>query len=171
MTSDDRMTWALVGEILDALERHGYHRYDHQHTAQAVGAIADLAGLYDGTRDPTPAAYPLSESPHAEPGPSDPDADDAVILTGAEASTVFAALTTAADHHRDRAEMCADCADQTCPTCQSRLRDARAYDQMATQILHTAQAAQAASTHQPEPSGPSGPPHQPHPIADKEAGQ
>ena len=51
MTSDDRLTSGLIGEVLDVLERHGYHRYDNRHTAQAVGAIADLADLYDGTRD------------------------------------------------------------------------------------------------------------------------
>ena len=34
------------------------------------------------------------------------------------------ALDIAADYKRDRAAACADCADQTCVTCQSRLRDA-----------------------------------------------
>ena len=83
MTSDDRMTWGLIGEVLDVLERHGYHQYDNRHTAQAVGAIADLADLYDGARDPSYSTY-LHQPPlatHAEPGPYVAHADDAVILT------------------------------------------------------------------------------------------
>ena len=55
-------------------------------------------------------------------------------------------------------------------TCQSRLRDAGAYDQMATQMLHTAKVARTASSAQPEPGSPP-PPRQPCPAADREAGQ
>ncbi len=173
MTTDDRMTWGLIGEVLDVLERHGYHRYDNRHTAQAVGAIFDLAGVYDGTRGSSYGTYLYQSppAPHAEPGPSAPEADDAVILTDAEVSTVAAALDIAADYKRDRAAACADCPDQTCLTCQSRLRDAQAYDQMAAQMLQTAQAARTASSAQAEPGGPPVPPRQPHPAADKEAGQ
>ena len=169
MTSDDRMTWGLVGEVLDVLERHGYHRYDNRHTAQAIGAIADLAGLYEGTRDPS---YPYQSPPasHAEPGPPASEADDAVILTDAEVSTVATALDIAADSQRDRAATCADCADQTCLTCQSRLRDAQAYDRMAAQMLQTAEASRAASSYQPQPGTPE-PPRQPCPAADIEAGR
>ena len=173
MTSDDRMTWGLIGEVFDVLERHGYHRHDNRHTAQAVGAIADLAGVYDGTRDSSYGTY-LHHAPpaqHAEPELSSRDTDDAVILTDAEVSTVFAALDIAADYKRDRAEICADCADQSCPTCQSRLQDAQAYDRIAAQLLQTAEAARTASSYQYEPSGPPAPPGQLHPAADKEAGQ
>ena len=35
MTSDDRMTWTSSIEVLDVLERHGYHQSDNQHTGQA----------------------------------------------------------------------------------------------------------------------------------------
>jgi hypothetical protein len=51
MTSDDRMTWGLIRDMFDVLERHGYRRHDKQHTAQAIGVIFDLASLYEGTRD------------------------------------------------------------------------------------------------------------------------
>jgi hypothetical protein len=93
-----------------------------------------------------------------------------VILTDAEVSTVVAALDIAANHKRDRAAACADCADQSCLTCQSRLRDAGAYDQIATQMLHTAQVTWAATSAQPERDG-LVPPCQPQLAADREAGQ
>jgi hypothetical protein len=62
MTSDDRLTSGLILDVLDVLERHGYHPYDNQHTGQAIGAILDLAYVYDGTRD-------VSYLNHASPGP------------------------------------------------------------------------------------------------------
>ena len=170
MTGDDRLTWGFVREVFDVLERHGYHRYDDRHTRQAVGAIADLAQVYDGTRDAAYGRDALSAS-RAEPGASDPGADDAVILTDAEVSTVAAALDLAADYKRDRAAACADCADQSCMSCQSRLRDARAYDQIAAQMWQTAEVSRAANAAQPEPAGPPAPPFQPLLVADKEAGQ
>jgi hypothetical protein len=169
MTSDDRLTTGLILDILDVLERHGYQRYDNRHTGQAIGAILDLAYVYDGTRDVSYGYYPLSASP-ARPGPSNPEADDAVILTDAEVSTVVAALDIAAGYKRERAAACADCADQSCLICQSRLRDAGAYDHMATQMLHTATVARTANSVQPEPDAPP-PPRQLHPAADREAGQ
>jgi hypothetical protein len=173
MTSDDRMTWGLIGEVLDVLERHGYHQYDNRHTAQAVGAIADLAGVYDGTRDSSYGTYLYQSpsAPYAELGPSGPEADDAVILTDAEVSAVTGALNIAAGYTRDRAADCADCAGQTCLTCQSRLRDSQAYNQMAAQMLQTAAASRTASSAQPERDSPPASPRQPHPAADKEAGQ
>jgi hypothetical protein len=173
MTIDDRVTWGLIGEVLDVLERHGYHRYDNRHTAQAVGAIADLADLYQGTRDLSYDTYLYQPppAPDAGPGPTAPEADEAVIVTDAEASTIAAALDIAAGHHRDRAAACAGCPDRTCPTCQSQLRDAQAYSQMAAQMRQTAQAARTAGSAQPEPGGPPVSPRHPHPAADKEAGQ
>jgi len=93
---------------------------------------------------------------------------DAITLTGADVSTVAAALDIAADYKRDRAEMCADCTDQSCPTCQSRHRDAQAYDHLAAQILQTAEV-RAASRGQPEPGNPSRSPGQTDPGL--EAGQ
>ena len=92
----------------------------------------------------------------AYPGPS---RDDAVTLTRADASTVFAAAGIAADDKRYRVEMCPDCADQSCPDCQTHLRDIEAFDQMADRML---QAAQAARCHAPASpgriAGPSPPP-------------
>ena len=48
---------------------------------------------------------------------------------------MFAALDIAADDKRYRVEMCPDCPDQSCPDCQTHLRDARAFDQMADHML------------------------------------
>ena len=41
MTSDDRMTWGMIHEVLSALERHGYHQYDDQHTGRVFPVIQD----------------------------------------------------------------------------------------------------------------------------------
>jgi hypothetical protein len=60
--------------------------------------------------------------------------------------------------------MCADCPDQSCFTCALRLREARAYDQLAAQLLHREQTARTARI-QPGLPAPPGLP------ADKEAGQ
>jgi hypothetical protein len=85
---------------------------------------------------------------------------------------VVAALDIAADYKRDRAAACADCADQTCLTCQSRLRDAQAYDRMADQLLQTAEAVRIANSCQLEPDGPPASPDQRHRCAaEREAGQ
>ena len=81
---------------------------------------------------------------------------------------MLAALDIAADYKRDRAEMCTDCPDQSCPACQSRLHDAQAYDQMADQMLQAAETALAAHRSQTEPAAP---PRQSTLAADKEAGQ
>jgi hypothetical protein len=74
----------------------------------------------------------------AYPGPS---RDDAVTLTRDDASTVFAAAGIAADDKRYRVEMCPDCADRSCPDCQTHLRDIEAFDQMAGRMLQAAKAA------------------------------
>ena len=79
------------------------------------------------------------------------------------------ALDIAADDMRDRAEMCTDCPDQSCPACQSRLRDAHAYDQMADRMLQAAETAAAAHYGQIEP-GPARPAN-PSSAAGKEADQ
>jgi hypothetical protein len=172
MTSDDRFTWGLITDVLDVLERHGYHRHDNQHTGQALEVIFDLAYVYEGARDISPRAYlqPASSALHAEPAPSGPDAD-AVILTDTEVGTVIAALDIAADYKRDHVAACAACADQSCLACQSRLRDAQVYDQMAAQMQQTAEVARLANSGQPEPGSPVTPSTPPQPAADKEAGQ
>jgi hypothetical protein len=55
MTSDDRLTWGL---IIDVLERHGYRKSGDQHTGQAVGVIFDLARVYEGTREASHGTQP-----------------------------------------------------------------------------------------------------------------
>jgi hypothetical protein len=170
MTSDYRITSGLIHDILDVPERHGHARSDDQHTGQAAGLIGDLARIYEGTQD-HPADAHLITAPSSLPAQAEhrgQDRHDAVTLTGAGVSTVTAALDIAADYKRDRAEMCNDCADQSCPTCQSRHRDAQAYDHLAAQILQTAES-QAASRGQSEPSNPSSSPGQTDPGL--EAGQ
>src|SRR5260370_11743528 len=81
--------------------------------------------------------------------------------------TVLTSVDLAADWKRDRAEMCTDCADQSCFTCELRLREAHTYDQLAVQLLHDEQAAwnlrRQAELHAPS--------SQPDLAADKEAGQ
>ena len=44
--TDARMTWGLIIDLLDVLERHGYHRADSLHTGQAIGLIHNLALTY-----------------------------------------------------------------------------------------------------------------------------
>ena len=164
MTSEDRFTWGLILDVLDVLERHGYHQYDDQHTGRAVGVIFDLARTYEGTRETHPG--PAAPSPHPGPAPLAREADQAaLVLTRADASTVFAAADIAADDKRYRVEMCPDCPDQSCPDCQTHLRDAEAFDQIADRMLQAAKAAPAPH------HGHTGPPRQSGPAADKEAGQ
>ena len=60
---------------------------------------------------------------------------------------------------RDRAETCADCADQSCTTCQSRLRAARTYDQLAVQMLQAGEAPPATYAARPSCTPRSASPH------------
>ena len=151
MTSDRGITPGLIHDILGALERHGYYRSDDLHADRAIGLIGDLASIYEGTQD-----HP------AYPGPG---RQDVITLTRDDASTVFAASDIAADDKRYRVEMCPDCPDQSCPDCQTHLRDAQAFDQMADRMLRAAQAAPAAAASKP------GPDRWSQPAADREAGQ
>ena len=170
MTDNDRMTWGFIYEVLDVLERHGYRRTDNQHTGQAIGLIRAVAHVYDGTIDAPHSAYPaVPPSPPITAQPSSQAGQDAVILPSADVSTVFAALDIAADYKRDRAAACADCADQTCLTCQSRLRDAQAYDRLADRILHAAEPSTAAGQPSPDRAEPAR--SQPEATPDREAGQ
>jgi hypothetical protein len=136
VTTGHRITPGLIHDIVNALERHGYYRSDDLHADRAVGLLGDLAGIYEGTQD-----HP------AYPGPT---GHDAITLTRADASTIFAAADIAADDKRYRVEMCPDCPDQSCPDCQTHLRDAEAFDQMADRMLQTLEAAPA-RTREPEP--------------------
>ncbi len=166
MTDDQRLTWGFILEVLDVMERHGYRRSDHQHTGQAIGLIRDAARTYDGTRDAAPGPYVVvPSSPPTAPQPPGPAGQDARIVSAGEAKTLLAALDEAAEYKRDRAATCADCADQSCGTCQWRLQAAEAYDTLAAQLTETAQASPTATTSHPEPSS------QPQPAADREAGQ
>jgi hypothetical protein len=98
----------------------------------------------------------------AYPGPS---RDDAATLTRDDAITVFAAMDIAPDDKRYRVEMCPDCADRSCPDCQTHLHDIQAFDQMADRMLQAAQAAPATGPSRP------GPDRRTQPAADREAGQ
>jgi hypothetical protein len=142
MTSDDRLTGNLFLDILGVLERHGYRRSDNYHAEQD--------------------AHPQHGRSSTEAAP------DAVVVSGAEAITMFAALDIAADDKRYRVGMCPDCPDQSCPTCQTNLRDAHAFDQMADRMLQAARTAPAAHHGHAEPPDPFS---QPSVAADKEAGQ
>ena len=151
MTTDHRVTPGLIHDIVDALDRHGYVRGDDLHADRAIGLIGDLAGIYEGTQE-----HP------AYPGPA---RRDAITLTHANAITIFAASDIAAADKRYRVEMCPDCPDQSCPDCQTHLRDARAFDQMADRMLQAAQAIPAAGASQP------GPDRWSQPAAGREADQ
>ena len=161
MTTDRRVTPGLIHEVLDALERHGYYRGDDSHADRAIGLIGDLAGIYEGTQDHPAAPFMVPSSLPACPGPGNPGA---VTLTRDDAITVFAAAGIAADDKRYRVQMCPDCADRSCPDCQTHLHDIEAFDQMADRMLQAAQAAPASAS-QP------GTDRRPQPAADREAGQ
>jgi hypothetical protein len=169
MADDERLTWDFIFEVLDVLERHGYHRGDNEHTGRAIGLIHDVAHIYEGTLDAPSTPYvvvPPSE-PTAPESPALPN-QDAVIVPADEVKTLLAALDDAAEYKRDRAETCADCADQSCTTCQWRLQTADAYDQIAGQMSYPAESS-AAPQH--TPGHPAPPSAGPHAAADKEAGQ
>ena len=169
MTSDYRITSGFIHDIVDALERHGYVRSDDQHAARAIGLIGDVARIYEGTQDHPAGAHIIAVPSflRAHAGQRDPDRRDAVILAGPDVSTVFAALDIAAGYKRDRAAACADCADQTCLTCQSRLPDAQAYGRLAAQMTQ----AEALAAQQRSPGHAAPGSGGPHAAADPEAGQ
>ncbi len=172
MTSDYRITPGLIHDITNALESHGYYRSDDQHADRAITLIGDLARIYEGTQDYPASAYLITvpSSQPSSPGPSVQAGRDAVILADGDVSTVLAALEIAADCKRDRAETCADCADRSCLTCQSRLRDAQAYDHLTAQI-HQAADARTVHCDQPEPDSRTFSQRQADPAVGLEAGQ
>ena len=155
----------LISDILDVLDRHGYTRGDTAHTARAILLISDLAHIYQGSQDHPFGPY-INEPPsRTEPAPPGPAVQDAVLIPSGEVKNLLVALDIAADDKRDRAEMCADCADQSCLSCELRLQDAQAYDDLAAQLIQSTEASAAATTHHLEPAS------QPQPVADREAGQ
>jgi hypothetical protein len=146
MAGDERLTWGFILEVLDVMERHGYRRSDNEHAGQAIGLIGDVARIYEGTLDAPRGGYVVV--PSSRPVAPQPPVPRAVIVSAAEVKTLLAALDEAAEYKRDRAETCADCADQSCTTCHRRLQAADAYDQMPGQII---QAGEASATPAPRP--------------------
>ncbi len=157
----DRMNLGVITEMLDVLDRHGYARGDDEHTARAIVLISDLAHIYEGSLD-HPFGPCIGEiPPRTEPEPLTPVGQDAVLVPVGEVKNLLVALDIAADYKRDRAELCADCTGQTCPACESRLRDAQAYDHLSAQLIQPAEATATATASHPKPT----------PAADREAGQ
>ena len=152
---DHRMGVRLITEVLDVLERHGYARGDNEHAGRAIFLIRDLAHIYEGSQD-HPFGPTINQPP---PEPATPAPAAQVPIS--EVKNLLIALDIAADHNRDRAELCADCADQSCPTCELRLREAQAYDRLYVQLDQQPDASATAS--HPEPAA--------QPAADREAGQ
>jgi hypothetical protein len=167
--TDRRIGLDLFTDVLDVLHRHGFTRGDREHAGRALFLISDLAHIYEGTQDhpigPTINSGPV---PQTAPEPPGPGSRDRVFVPASELTTVRMALDIAADQQRDRAEVCTDCPDQSCPACHNRLRDAQAYDQIADRMFQAAEAAPAAHHGQIEPAGSS---QSFGPAADKEAGQ
>ena len=169
--TDHRIGLDLFTDVVDVLHRHGFTRGDDTHVGRAVLLIGDLARIYEGTLDYP--HVPMSQAPAPPPsGPPGPDSRDPVLIAASDRKTILIALDIAADDMRDRAEMCTDCPDQSCPACQSRLHDARAYDQLADRMLPAAEASRTGPARQSTP----GTAHpfarqQPQTTADKEAGQ
>ncbi len=106
--------------------------------------------------------------PSSRPADPPPPGPPAAVVSADQVKILLAALADAAEYKRDRAETCADCADQTCTTCQWRLHTADAYDQLAEQM---AEAAQASGPRQTPPSHAAPGTGGPHSGADREAGQ
>jgi hypothetical protein len=151
----------LITEVLDVLDRHGYARGDNEHAGRAIFLIRDLAHIYEGSQDHPFGPTINQPPPQAESASPAPATHNAVPVPIGEVKTLLIALGTAADYNLDRAELCADCADQSCPTCEWRLRDAQAYDRVHGRLLRFAEASPSAS--HPEPAA--------EPAADPEAGQ
>jgi hypothetical protein len=165
---DERFTWGLILEVLDVLERHGYRPSDDQHTGQALGLIRDVTRIYEGTQDAPRGGYVVM--PSSQPTPPQPPDPSAVIVSANEVKILLAALDDAAEYKRNRAETCADCADQSCTTCQWRLQTLSAYDQLTARLLDTASASPAGVGKPPGPEHTPGSSAQP-PQPGKEAGQ
>ena len=121
----------MITDILDVLDRHGYIRSDNAHTARAILLISDLAHIYQGSLDHPFGPYNGEIPSRTEPEPPEPASQDAIVLPANQVSTIVAALNEASLCKRDRAATCADCADQSCGTCQWRLRAAQTYDSLA----------------------------------------
>ena len=136
----DWIDLGLITDVVDVLDRHGYARGDTEHTTRAILLISDLSHIYEGSQD-HPSGPSINEiPPRSEPAPPGPASQDAVLVPPSEVKPLLAALDIAADYLRDRAELCADCADQSCPTCQTRLQDPKTYDHLRAQLVQQAEA-------------------------------
>ena len=166
MPVDDRLTWDFITDVLDVMERHGYHRADNEHTGQAIGLIRDVARIYEGILDAPYGGY--VGVPSSQPAAPEHPGQPAVIVPAGQVKALLAALDDAAEYKRDRAETCADCAGQSCTTCQRRLQTADTYNQLARQMIQPAEASAA----RPRAPGHGAPGTDgPHAAADREAGQ
>jgi hypothetical protein len=174
MSEDKRQTWGLIIDVLDVLEKHGYHKADNLHTGQAVWLIGDLAHIYEGTKEEPAGPFLV---PPLEPRQADPEqadhrtAQSAEAIAAARMPTILTALDEASDYKRDRAAGCADCPDQSCATCHHRLDAARAYDSLADQLQHARDATAADRPVCQADAGPPGNRVQPQAAQEKEAGQ
>jgi hypothetical protein len=159
----DWIDLGLITDVLDVLDRHGYTRSDTEHATRAILLISDLAHIYEGSQDHPFGPAVNQPALQAEPVPPAPATQDAVSVPIGEVKTLLRALDIAAECNRDRAELCADCPGQSCPTCELRLRKAQTYDHLYAQLDQQADASLTAS--HPEPAT------QPQLTADREAGQ
>ena len=159
--TDNRTGVPLITDILDVLDRHGYTRTDNAHAARAILLISDLAHIYQGSQDHPFGPCTGEIPPRTDPPAPEPASQDTVLIAAGDVKTVLVALDIAADYQRDRAELCADCTTQSCPACESRLRDAQAYDHLGAQLTRAPEPPAAATASHPEPA----------PTADREVGQ
>ena len=159
----DWIDLGLITDVLDVLDRHGYARSDTEHATRAILLISDLAHIYEGSQEHPSGPTVNQPAPQAEPAPPTPATRNTVPVPIGEVKTLLCALDIAAECKRDRAGLCADCPDQSCPACELRLREAQTYDRLYAQLNQQADASPTAS--HPEP------PAQPRPAADREAGQ
>jgi hypothetical protein len=157
--TDHRINLDLITDMFGLLDRHGYTPGDKEHTGRAILLLGDLARIYEGSQDHP--FGPSVDQPPPEPAPLAPAAQSTVAVPVGEVKNLLIALDIAADYNRDRAEVCADCSGQSCPTCEVRIREAQAYDRLYDQLDQQADAVVTAAD--PEPAT--------QPAADREAGQ
>jgi hypothetical protein len=139
MPDDNRLTRGPIHEVLDVLERHGYRPGDSVHTAQAIGLIGDVAGIYEGTLDAPRGGY--AAAPSSQPTAPQASRQPAVIVPAAQAKPLLAAPDEVAEYKRYRAGACSCCTGRSCTTCQWRLQIAGASDQLAEQMTQAAETA------------------------------
>jgi len=90
--TDNRTGVALITDILDVLDRHGYTRGDNAHTARAIVLISDLAHIYEGSQDHPFGPYIGEIPPRTEPAPPEPCGPGAVLIPAGEVKNLLVAL-------------------------------------------------------------------------------